>query len=78
MTDVMMPRMDGIALLSSLQQQGKTMPTLVFSGYMSPHLFEEKISNNHILKSVGIIFLSKPFSSDEFLQAVEALIDRSD
>jgi two-component system response regulator MprA len=77
-TDVMMPHMDGVALLNALQQQGKMVPTLIFSGYMSPQLFEEEISNSHILKSGKIIFLSKPFKSDEFLQAIEALVERSD
>jgi CheY-like chemotaxis protein len=73
-TDVMMPKMDGIALIKNLQQQGKLMPTLVISGYMTSHLFEEMVSKNKLIKSGGLIFISKPFSSEQFLQALDGLV----
>ena len=75
-TDAMMPRLDGFELLGQLQQQGKTVPTLMISGYVSSDTFEEMLLAAKVRKNDDIMFLSKPFTIDEFLKAVDTLMKR--
>ena len=75
-TDAMMPRLDGFELIAHLQQQDKMVPTLMISGYVSSGSFEEMLSTAKVQKNDDIRFLSKPFTIEELLKSVDALMKR--
>ncbi len=75
-TDAMMPRLTGFELINRLQQQGKTVPTLMISGYVTSNSFGKMLSAAKIRKNKNLMFLSKPFNFDEFINAVDTLLKR--
>jgi len=71
--DILMPRMDGYEATSKLKQDDETkdIPILALSG--STHL-----NVNRILALGANEFLTKPFSDNIFLSAVERLVRRKE
>jgi DNA-binding response OmpR family regulator len=69
--DVMIPRMDGIALVESLRREGVKVPVIFLSAKGS---VEDRVRG---LQSGGDDYLTKPFSFTELLARVQALIRRS-
>ncbi|HLK62225.1 MAG TPA: response regulator [Bryobacteraceae bacterium] len=70
LTDVRMPRMDGIALARSVLERFPKTPVLYISGY-SFDLREERA----LLSGASSAFLPKPFSRQELVGAVQKLLD---
>lgn len=68
--DVIMPGMDGKTLVDHLQQQRPALNALFISGYT-----DDKLSNRGLL-SDKVDFLSKPFSADELVSKVAAILAR--
>ena len=63
-SDVMMPELEGPALVSELKKAGVECPVLFTSGDPSFRVVDDS------LQVPGATFLPKPFSSREFLDAV--------
>jgi two-component system OmpR family response regulator len=71
MADVMMPRMDGYELLKTVRGEGYTIPYLLLTA-------KESLSDKQLGFSLGTDdYMTKPFSSDELLWRVEALLRRA-
>lgn len=69
--DIMMPRMDGYELLSTLREEGHTTPFLFLTA-------KETISDKQKGFTLGTDdYMTKPFSSDELLWRVNALLRRA-
>lgn len=68
-SDVVMPRMGGMALIDALAQEGLELPTLVISGYAASGVARQLAANER--RKV----LSKPFRRTELLAVVRALLD---
>ena len=67
LTDVMMPEMDGIALIRAVRAGGDPLPILAASGMMGTKAEE-------VMAAGATAFLSKPFTADRLVEAVyEAL-----
>ena len=67
LTDVVMPRMNGLELAERVEAASPTTKVLMMSGFMTP-----------AMKAFGRTILSKPFTLDALLRAVrEALSGRS-
>lgn len=69
--DVMLPGMDGLAMIEELRGQGITTPMLVLSAKRS---VEDRVQG---FTSGGDDYLTKPFSFSELLVRVQSLIRRS-
>ncbi|MBN2686101.1 MAG: response regulator transcription factor [Pontiellaceae bacterium] len=70
-TDLMMPNMDGFALLSALRCRNPKLPVLILSAKGS---IDERIKG---LRAGADDYLPKPFSFDELTARVDALLRRS-
>ena len=70
--DIMMPKMDGIELLTAIRKQGITTPTLFLTAKAE---VEDRVAG---LDAGADDYLPKPFASSEFLARVRALARRSD
>lgn len=57
-TDVMMPRIDGVRLLSIIREQHKDLPVILMSAAVTPRL-------------AGVPFLPKPFDIEDLLALIE-------
>lgn len=69
--DVMMPKKDGFSLASDIRKMNATVPILFLTAKSAT---EDKIKG---FESGGDDYLTKPFSSEEFLLRVKALLRRS-
>lgn len=65
-TDLVMPRLDGLALARQLRALDPDLPVLAISGAGEDHLRE--------LDARGVTFLPKPFDRKEFAAAVRAAV----
>ncbi len=67
-TDLVMPRMDGMRFCALLREKLQDVPVLVISGNLSPRIENE-------LQAFGCTdFLEKPFTPSELLLRVERLL----
>ena len=67
-TDLVMPRKDGLKFCQEMKSMGKDLKVLVISGYMDLEIRRE-------LENLGYNeFLEKPFSSIDLLEKVETLL----
>jgi len=57
--DVMMPRIDGVRLLSIIREHDKELPVILMSAAVTPRMD-------------GVPFLPKPFDIDDLLALIEA------
>jgi Response regulators consisting of a CheY-like receiver domain and a winged-helix DNA-binding domain len=69
--DVMLPRLDGLSVISRLREKKINLPIIILSAKRS---VDERISG---LRCGGDDYLTKPFSFSELLARVEALLRRS-
>lgn len=69
--DIMMPKMDGITLLTAVRKYGITTPTLFLTAKAE---IEDRVAG---LDAGADDYLPKPFASSEFLARVRALARRS-
>ena len=69
--DLMMPKMDGIQLLTTIRSRGITTPTLFLTARAE---IEDRVAG---LDAGADDYLPKPFASSEFLARVRALARRS-
>ena len=64
-SDVQMPRLDGLELLSRLKRDGLTLPVIVMSGRGSRRMAEEAVARG----AWG--YVDKPFASDQIVEMVQ-------
>ena len=69
--DVMLPRMDGLAMIDALRARGVRLPVLILSAKRS---VDDRVRG---LQAGGDDYLTKPFAFAELLARVQALIRRS-
>lgn len=72
-TDIVMPKVDGIELLKTLYAKGIKPSTLVISGYSFPEAFQQLLSNEGISDRERILFLQKPFGPKDLKVMLEKL-----
>jgi two-component system cell cycle sensor histidine kinase/response regulator CckA len=68
-TDIRMPRMDGIALARALAEEGRPVPVLFISGYPLD------LEYNNAAASSVCVFLAKPFTRKALLAAVRKCLN---
>jgi CheY-like chemotaxis protein len=66
-TDVVMPRMTGPALVQAMAEKGITLPVVYVTGYAEDHLVRHGVSSASTV-------LEKPFTADALLDAVRAAL----
>lgn len=69
--DIMLPKLDGLALLRRLRLEANLVPVLILSAKAS---VEHRVSG---LQAGGDDYLSKPFAFSELLARIQALIRRA-
>jgi two-component system, OmpR family, response regulator len=69
--DIMLPGMDGLAMIERLRQRGDATPILILSARRS---VDDRVKG---LKKGGDDYLTKPFSFAELLARLQALLRRS-
>lgn len=69
--DLMLPKLDGLSLISKLRSAGHKMPVIILSAKRS---VEDRIKG---LELGGDDYLTKPFSFSELLARMQALLRRS-
>ena len=69
--DIMLPGMDGLALIEKLRQKGDATPILILSAKAS---VDDRVQG---LQAGGDDYLTKPFAFSELLARVQALIRRA-
>jgi CheY-like chemotaxis protein len=72
-TNINMPKMNGIALSKTLHERGISIPTLVTSGWWSHEAFEKELAERGIVPEKMVVFLQKPFRFKELGVLVEKL-----
>ena len=71
LTDLVMPAMGGGALGEEVERMSPGLPVLYSSGYTGDEVARRG------LVAEGVEFLAKPFSAEELLQRVRAMLDRA-
>lgn len=66
-TDIEMPKMDGITALAEIRKNGNNIPVIVYSGFSA----EEAAAINDL----NATFLGKPFSLGELSEAIKKSLD---
>ena len=66
-SDVLMPGIDGPALVRALRRARPDLPAILMSGYAD-------VSLRHALQSADIRFLAKPFAMKDLTTAIEAVV----
>lgn len=69
--DIMLPKLDGLALIHRLRQEGLRLPVIILSAKRS---VDERVAG---LKAGGDDYLVKPFAFSELLARVQALLRRA-
>ena len=69
--DIMLPRLDGLSLIERLRAEGIRTPVLILS---ARHAVDDKVRG---FQTGGDDYLTKPFSFEELLARVQALIRRA-
>lgn len=69
--DLMLPKIDGLAVIDALRKRGQTMPVLILSARRS---VDDRVSG---LQAGGDDYLTKPFAFAELLARVHALLRRA-
>jgi two-component system, OmpR family, response regulator len=69
--DLMLPRLDGLAVIEALRRRGQTMPVLILSAKRS---VDDRVRG---LQAGGDDYLTKPFAFAELLARIQALVRRA-
>ena len=69
LTDLRMPRMDGMALLTELAQRPGSPRVIMITAHGSERLAVEAIKHG------ALDYFAKPFEADELVECVRALLD---
>src|SRR4051794_12603594 len=69
LTDLRLPGMDGLALLSALRRQNSDTPVIVMTAYGTVEIAVEA------MKAGAADFLPKPFSLDHMMTVIEKALD---
>ena len=69
--DLMLPRLDGLAVIDALRRRGRTTPVLILSARRS---VDDRVRG---LQAGGDDYLTKPFAFAELLARVQALVRRA-
>lgn len=69
--DLMMPRLDGLAIIEQLRAQGKRLPIVVLS---AKNLDDEERKK---LLSLGVRFVAKPIAPNRLVQIVREAVESS-
>jgi len=72
-TNINMPKMNGIDLLKTLHERGISIPTLVTSGWWTHEAFEKELAERGVVPEKMVVFLQKPFRFEELGALVEKL-----
>ena len=64
-TNINMPRMNGITLLKTLQKRGINLPTLTTSGWWTRKTLEKEFAAQGFVPKKITLFLQKPFCFEE-------------
>lgn len=66
--DILMPKMDGIEVVTALKEQGREIPILLMSvlAEFGPNLFGDETLNDH--------FIKKPFDLTQLAKSLEAIL----
>ena len=72
-TNINMPRMNGIDLLKILHERGISIPTLVTSGWWTQEAFEKELAERGVAPEKKIVFLKKPFQLEQIVVLLEKL-----
>ena len=66
-SDVRMPKMDGVSLLDEIERQGIDLPVIIMSGYSDYHAADIDARN-------GVVLLEKPFSRAQLKEIIEGFV----
>jgi two-component system, OmpR family, response regulator len=69
--DLMLPKLDGLAVIDTLRKRGKAMPVLILS---AKRTVDDRVRG---LQAGGDDYLTKPFAFAELLARVQALVRRA-
>lgn len=72
-TNINMPRMNGIDLLKTLHERGISIPTLATSGWWTQEAFEKELAERGVVPEKMIVFLKKPFQFEQIVVSLEKL-----
>ena len=68
-TDLLLPRLDGLSLIRALRDQGTLPHTVVLSGFVNVHMAEE-------LSRIGVDdYLQKPCETDRLIRRIREAVD---
>ena len=70
--DIMLPKLDGVAVLKRLRQEGSTVPVIMLTARDSP------LDKVHSLDLGADDYLTKPFDIEELLARIRALLRRAE
>lgn len=68
-SDVMMPRLNGLRLLETVRGQGRRIQVILVTGYATREVAEDALANG------AYRLLQKPFSVDDLVTAVEGALE---
>ena len=69
LTDLNMPRMDGLALLGRVKERFPSLPVVVITGYGS------RSTERHVLREGARAYLSKPCTLARVVSTIEGALD---
>ncbi len=75
-TDIVMPRLTGLQLLSILHEQNRDVPAIIISAFLTKDVLKT-IHNMRLVSPKELLVFSKPWDFDELLQAIRKLISRN-
>jgi DNA-binding NtrC family response regulator len=70
--DIKMPGRDGLSLMREVKANWPEIPVIVMSGYVTTDTISE------VSKTDAAIFLAKPFTPDELLEAVRQVLRKEE
>jgi two-component system cell cycle sensor histidine kinase/response regulator CckA len=73
-TDIRMPRMNGIELGQELRVQYKSLPVIYMSGYASEDVSKRAVELRQMGLPDNCVFLRLPFSEEELMRTVRTVL----